>query len=61
MKKTFQEVVDESTAQGQLFETKELLHSNGNTYKEFINTPKTLKKRLLPVWSLTSRGRLVSF
>ena len=43
MKKTFQEVVDESTAQGQLFETKELLHSNGNTYKEFINTPKTLK------------------
>ena len=43
MKKTSQEVVDESTAQGQLFETKELLHSNGNTYKEFINTPKTLK------------------
>ena len=43
MKKTFQEVIDESTAEGQLFETKELLHSNGNTYKEFVNAPKTLR------------------
>ena len=43
MKKTFQEVVDESTAEGQLFETKELLHTNGNTCKEFVNAPKTLK------------------
>ena len=40
----FNEVVQQVTAKGQMFETKEVLNDNGVTYTEYANFAENLKQ-----------------
>ena len=43
MKDLYQEILDQHTAPGQMFETKEVTNENGVTFKEYINLPDSLR------------------
>ncbi|NDA30345.1 MAG: long-chain fatty acid--CoA ligase, partial [Alphaproteobacteria bacterium] len=43
MKDLYQEILDQHTAPGQMFETKEVTNESGVTFKEYINLPDSLR------------------
>ena len=43
MKDLYQEILDQHTAPGQMFETKDVINENGVTFKEYINLPDSLR------------------
>ena len=43
MKDLYQEILDQHTAPGQMFETKDVVNENGVTFKEYINLPDSLR------------------
>ena len=43
MKDLYQEILNQHTAPGQMFETKDVINDKGVTFKEYINLPDSLR------------------